>query len=397
MKHSARIVLIALGVLLGLCLIAGGISAIGNRNLLAEYGFDGAAGAAPEHLTPLDKARLAETLHLKDTLGDQVWAGWGHAEIPIILWTGGYEFLTGMHEPPAGWELVAGDAFEGQPYYRRQSDDPQNFAVHVGDRWAASMATKQESDRFLIGTFRDMLPGPLRATFPYRALILPSEAQMAGVLHETFHAYQAVAASERLDAAERAHRLGEPYWEADPAMRDAWAREVELLIRALRAEAEGEARGLAGQFLAQRAQRRKAAGLPDELADYERHLEWEEGLAKYVELAIWRQASVATGYEPLSAVTSDPYFGGYRGFQRRFEQELSAMRRSATREGETRFYYTGMAEAMLLARLAPGWQEHILDDGAWLEDWLSEASTRSGTIVPHTPSSSGRISSSHSH
>jgi hypothetical protein len=221
-----------------------------------------------------------------------------------------------------------------------------------------------------ITLFRDMLPGPLKAIFPYRALILPSEAQITGVLHETFHVHQAVMAPARLEAAEAAHRTGERYWAADAAMRDAWTREADLLLRALQAPSEGEARALAGQFLAQRSQRRRAANLPADLADYERHLEWEEGLAKYVEVAIWRQAAQATDYQPLPALANDPLFQGYRTFQTRFSQELSALRRSARQAGETRFYYTGMAQALVLDRLAPGWQAYAFDDGAWLEDLL---------------------------
>jgi hypothetical protein len=169
-------------------------------------------------------------------------------------------------------------------------------------------------------------------------------------------------------------------------MHDAWARETDLLIRALRsatksryfgrlrqAQSEDDARDLAEQFLAQRSQRRQAAGLSDDLADYERQLEWEEGLAKYVELAIWRQASLTTDYQPLPAMAGDPLFKGYRTFQARFEQELISMRRSARQEGETRFYYTGMAQAMLLDRLVPGWQARAFDAGVWLEDLLAAA------------------------
>ena len=73
-------------------------------------------------------------------------------------------------------------------------------------------------------TFRNGLPGPFKAIFPYRALILPSEAQITGVLHEMFRAYQATVAPMRLETAEAAHRLGERYWAADTGMRDAWAQ-----------------------------------------------------------------------------------------------------------------------------------------------------------------------------
>lgn len=363
--------MIVITALLGLCLLTSVISALINRSLLANYSASNAA--PPERLSDLDKARLAELLRVKSAVGDQIWPGWDQASIPVIQWTAGVEFLAGAPPPAApaeGWQEVAGDTFAGQPYYRRISDNPQNFAVPVGKNWAGSMATREQFDRSLVDGFRSMLPGPLKAIFPYRALILPSEVQMMGTLHETFHAYQATVVPARLQAAERAHRLEGRYADADPAMRDAWKEEVSLLIDALQAKTDDEARGLAERFLQRRDERRRAAGLPADLLDYERQLEWEEGAAKYVELATWRAASRSASYQPLPEMASDPLFKGYQTFDRRFGQELMSMRRSATQEGETRFYYTGMAQAMLLDRLAPGWHARAFNNGVWLEDLL---------------------------
>jgi hypothetical protein len=45
----------------------------------------------------------------------------------------------------------------------------------------------------------------------------------------------------------------------------------------------------------------------------------------------------------------------------------------AGRSGETRFYYGGMARAVLLDRLLPGWKERALSDEVMLEDLLKEA------------------------
>jgi hypothetical protein len=46
------------------------------------------------------------------------------------------------------------------------------------------------------------------------------------------------------------------------------------------------------------------------------------------------------------------------------------MHRQAGQEGETRFYYTGMAQAILLDRLQRGWKEGAFQEGVWLEDLL---------------------------
>ncbi len=362
MKKKYRVLLILLGLPLLLC------SASALSNLTLPKG-----PVSLDRLSDLDKARLAETLRLKVTLGEQVWPGWGEMDIPVMLWNSDYTFLTGM-DAPAGWEAVPDTTLDGAAYYRQKTADPQNFAVRVGDRWAGCLSTKHTMDMFMMDLFRDMLPPVLEQIFPYRLLILPSEMQMTGVLHETFHVYQVVTVQARLDAAEAAHRLGDRYWDADEAMRDAWKAEMDLLARALQAGSDAEARQLAGQFLEQRFQRRDVHTLSAALVEYERQLEWEEGLAKYVELSMWRVASDTPDYTALPVMDGDPDFKGYATFSQRFKQEITQMKTQATREGETRFYYTGMAQAMLLDRLLPDWKSRVFADGVWLEDLLLEAS-----------------------
>jgi hypothetical protein len=138
---------------------------------------------------------------------------------------------------------------------------------------------------------------------------------------------------------------------------------TELLRQALVAPDDETAADLVSQFLAQRDLRRQRVSLPTDLVDYERQLEWEEGLAKYVEMEIWRQAFTASDYQPLPEMNQDPDFNDYQNFRQRWNQEISQMRRQAGQEGENRFYLTGMAQATLLDRLLPGWKEQSLADG----------------------------------
>src|SRR5512139_3413667 len=88
--------ILAMGVLLGLCLLLSFVSLISNRSLPGEESFD--------TLSSIEKARLLETLHLRSSLGDLAWKGWGNADIPVIIWNRSYEFLTNyMGEIPSGW------------------------------------------------------------------------------------------------------------------------------------------------------------------------------------------------------------------------------------------------------------------------------------------------------
>jgi hypothetical protein len=329
-----------------------------------------------DRLDALDSARLDEALHLKQVLGESVWTGWGQTEIPIVLWNHEFSFLTGVNSAPAGWETVPDDTFNKQVYYRQPTYDRQNFAVQLNGKqvfWAASMATKWETDAFLIKMFHQMLPTPLDKIFPYRLVIQPSEVQISGVLHESFHVYQVQVVPTRLDAAEKAHHLGDSYYIADRDMQKDWRSEIERLARALKATSNAHAIDQARQFLICREVRRQTHHLDLTLVDYERQIEWEEGCAKYIELAMWRAAATSQSYEPVPAMASDPDFKHYNTFRQRWSQEVNQLRRQASRKGETRFYYTGMAQAMLLDKLLPEWKERIWSTDTWLETLLEEA------------------------
>lgn len=346
-------------LLLVLCLFLSVLSAFSNRNLPTE-----------EHssqLSAVDKARLSEALHLKTTLGDQVWQGWGSTEIPVIVWNRSYEFLANYEgETPSGWS-IAEDELNGRPYFQQKANEPQNFAVRVDESWAASIATKQETDVFLINTFQHVLPAPVKQIFPYRILIQPSETQIGGLLHETFHVYQFLRAPARITKAESIHKLEDQY-ESFSALK----KESAILADALKAKTQAEKIDLVRQFLATRDARRKDSNLSADLIDYERLLEWEEGTAKYTEVAILKQASETTDYQSLPEMKNDADFKEYQNFKQRWSQELIQLR-YPTSLGETEFYMTGLAQGFLLDELMPGWKEQYWKDDVFLEDLLRAA------------------------
>lgn len=366
MSKKKKILPLVISSLLVLCLAAAAISAISNAFL----------PAGPEDLSvfdPLDKARLEEALHLKDELGDSVWPGLSAARIPVIVHNREYSFLALSEEAPEGWSVLDGETISGLPVYRQPSDDPQNFAVPLGDGWAASIATKSETDQFMIGFFKERLPPVIEQVFPYRLVILPSEVQICGTLHEAYHAFTAIQVPDRLEEAEAAHRLNEKYEAKNPVMRDFWKEEFVYLVDALKAEDDDESARYARMFLSNRAERRNSAGLSAQYIEYERLLEWEEGLAKYVEMSFWKAASQSPDYQPVESVLADPGFQGFEKYNSRWNQVLIELNIQANQDSEIRFYNSGMAQAFLLDRFAPGWKESAFEEGVWLEDLLAKA------------------------
>lgn len=383
-----RLFMIGLSILVVLLLAAAGLAAWDNSRLPAR-------STVADRLSEQDKARLIEAQHLLRSVGDEVLPGWGQAEIPLILYNEAYAFLTGTGGPPpdgwghartgqlygTAWEAVPGEDFQGKPYYRQALFDgvaPQAFTVRIGEGYAASLTTLDYSRTYMRGRFRESLPGFLEPVFPYRlatGLVLGNTDQyITYILHEAAHAYQGILTSDRLAAGEQANiDFENAYpWE-DESLRADWQSELDTLALALRAETDEETRTLAREFLQIRRSRRQSAGLSADLAGFERHREWVEGIARYAEIEVYRLAWENPAYRPTEGITADPDFRGYEKYEQRWAREIDQMKRMAGDGDETRFYYTGMAQAVLLDRLDPAWKARLFEPGIWLEDLLAEA------------------------
>jgi hypothetical protein len=393
--HSHRLLRCSTFVMAGLilaCFLIASLSALSNVLLPART-----PGA--ERLSNQDKRYLTEALHLRGELGDTLWPGWGQEDIPMILYNEDYAFLIDYPNPPSGWvkvpgndtqggpwEAVPNDTFEGQVYYRQRLANPtvtpQAFVVSIGDRWVSSMPSREWMEIQLGNDFKENMPPILQPLFPYRLsarLFLSVTGSVdwyiCGLLHESFHAYEGLRVPGRIAAAENLfnQNQGRYPWDNEAFSGD-WETELNLLVDAVQAESDEEAIELVRQFSIQRQKRRAAANLDIDLINLERQKEWEEGLAKYTELAIWRLAATSENYLPLPSLSGDPDFQNYTNFNQRWSQEIDQIRRMASDQGDTRFYYSGLAQAALLDRLAPEWKTKIMNDDVFLEDLLREAS-----------------------
>ena len=387
MEKIRKIILIFAVLACGICLLLAAVSAVSNLGLPQ-------GSISLETLSESDKVRLAEALHLRQSLGESVWTGWGQADIPVILYNENYAFLVGYPQPPPGWvkvpagiqrgsawDPVPGDSFEQQTYYRQRLPGsgitPEAFTVLVGDHWVSSLQILDWAKISLVQTIRQDLPAFLRPIFPYRLflgqLIEGSDQYISLMEHEAFHAFQGSLAAGKFSAAENASsQYASQYSWEDAFLQADWQQELELLADALQSSDDGAASEIVRRFLDTRSARRGARQIAPQLAAYEQQREWLEGLARYAELEIWRQADSGK-YVPIASTEALADFKAYAGFAKRWSQEINQMKRMADDEGDGRFYYSGMAQAFLLDRLLPGWKVRAFEDGVWLEDLLAEA------------------------
>jgi hypothetical protein len=332
--------------------------------------------------------------HLRAELGNQVWPGWGTAEIPVILHNESYAFLIGYPgEPPKGWikvpsnqqqgtawGLVPDDSFFGQPYYRQPLQDenvtPENFTVRVGEHWVATFFTKEYAEIAFYDGFREELPVFLRPLLPYRLLwyllMGSSDTYIEGMAHEAFHAFQGINRPERLATAEKVASEEHTYPWDDEALETAWEKELDLLLQAVKADSDQQAFELTRQFLEQRNERRAMQAFSQKYVDYERKREWLEGLAKYAELSLGLAAYHSEAYQPIPEVEADPDFKAYATQESYWNQQMDEIKRQSNQQGESRFYFSGMAQVVLLDRLWPGWKADSWDNEVGLDELLAK-------------------------
>lgn len=386
----SRFLLFGVAALAILCLTAASLVAWDNTRLPRH-------SEVTDKLSEAEKARIIEAQHLRRATGDEILPGWGKAAIPVILYNEEYAFLTGVPAPPpdgwrtvrsnqqrgTAWEVVPGDDIQGEPYYRQALSGgvtPQAFTVKIGETYAATLTTFEYFPISMRSQLQENFPEFLKPIFPYRIyidlLVSGSDQYVTLILHEAAHAYQGDQAEDRLVAGEQANYDFEKNYPWDDAnLREDWQAELDALTLALRAETDEETKLLAQQFLQIRLARRQSAGLSTDLINFERYREWVEGIGRYAELSVYRLANEHTEYSPAQETIHIPDFNNYEKYDQRWAREIDQMKRLASDASERRFYYTGMAQAVLLDRLAPGWQTQLFEPGVWLEDLLAEAIT----------------------
>jgi hypothetical protein len=69
----------------------------------------------------------------------------------------------------------------------------------------------------------------------------------------------------------------------------------------------------------------------------------------------------------------DPYFRNYSKWGKYLEMQINEVVRTAGRRGESRFYYVGMLQALVLERIYKDWKVSAFEKDTALEDLLFQA------------------------
>ncbi len=274
-------------------------------------------------------ARIAAIRQNAQRFGGEVWPGWNPAATPLAVHKRGeMGVLVGHPQPPPGFQRSSTAAL-AEPVF-----------VAPGTQ-GMTLANTAAPFGGVVTTF---------VGFNSLMDLKDSEDAVALGMHELFHAHEKKIAPRKFGNI--LVFLWGQYPEFSARNRVLLQLEAEALYRAVKAADAAESRRHAADFLGLRLERRKE--IPADAAGFESGEESNEGLCHYVE------------YRTLDLAY--PQRADLR------EKRLEALRQTgALVRARDRFYTTGMAIALLLDRLRPGWKQEYETSPALIDELLAKS------------------------
>ena len=322
-----------------------------------------------------------EAIHVLDTVAAEVWPEWKSYRDEIYF-TAVPKVQDIMINPPAlpGPDYMPlENTSHGMPVYLR---DPSPIEKIWGGAYRFRLGGKRyKAARFYppaadaterwIENFQDKMPDK-RLWEPAARIFGSLEYRVAIIIHEAFHRFQET--TNRMKIVNQTHPS--PFdGSADQA---ALARlEGLILSRAVKSENGDQIAGLARQFLAVRQERRR--GLTPEDIAWEMRNEFAEGSAMYVETLTFELLD-RMDYSPRDLEKDEDGFYGFSIAEDMVNQNISWIEHSPKRgsdagEALQRCYYFGLAQGLILDRLAgPSWKTGFFEPDVYFETLLAESS-----------------------
>jgi hypothetical protein len=327
-----------------------------------------------DELSKSDIARVAEFHHLRQTLGDAVWPGFGTAPIPFAMLKGKREYLFDHPSPAKGNIPVNSSLYAGSITYIKGKTVPSLVmtAMPIEGIPTAVLPDKSNFDQVisLVGSSSE---GSLLEAAMDGGAGVDSAIYELVAIHEEFHVFQLKQGIDRIEKKfdlppgsleEKIFRARLQEAEAAKDIQNMLRNESRHLAQALAASDPNLCREEALLFLKMRDARRKAtaekeAGLTvASIAANEDSNEWTEGAANYVQYRML-QLAAGKGYEPSDFIKEVSGFHGYKSLQ--MSKALS-LDRSAEMSNRARSYSVGAGICSLLDRLGAEWKSPAIEE-----------------------------------
>jgi hypothetical protein len=304
------------------------------------------ATASAPSLGPADRIRIAEAFRVAAAVGDEIWPAWTSAPFAILLVTPEREFLLRHPRPSPEFTKVGYDSLLATDVFARD----RRFAPTLLATFPA------------VGGVSTIVVGQPAATGKN------STEWVLTLLHEHFHQLQTSRPGyfARVDSLGLSRGDQTGMWMLNYAfpydsarVRSLFATLTQRLDSALAATTDGERTTRWASVRSARADLRTAL-TPDD----DRYLAfqmWQEGVARYTELAVARFA--ASRYTPSAAFSALADFVPYTTAAASIESNVRAGLRGSSLERGNRvaFYPAGAAFALMLDRTVPEWRAQYFD------------------------------------
>ncbi len=336
-------------------------------------------------IDPLLIAEAAEVWSLVAQEDNPVWPGWNASKTPLLFYLPGKQDVLINHRmPPMGFIRYSGPiqfpggkitvrtgktlfSFDGQNTSRKVKGTQTLVVADTLSNQKQQMSALLQDTRSASEKIEDLAYEALRGD-PYDS--------MGMIAHEAFHVFQSHKGPNK--GGDESALQTYPVLSARNNV--GFALEGDALAEAMRAATPQKVREAAAVWLAVRQDRR--AALSPEAIAYEDGTEFNEGLAKYVEYRLTRALEART---PAPAMYWAQGFDGYEDLTRIREGLVDEMQKHMHGEVNVnndpygasplrmRLYYSGMAVAVLLDTLSPGWHERIWEPETTLTQLATEA------------------------
>lgn len=289
-------------------------------------------------LTAAEISAIKSAYDYLDNYGEDIIEGLKE-NTDLITFNDRYEFLICDNEVVPGWSFICNNPDLNKKIYRRNADNPQAFAVFVGDKWVGSMGTKNRFNKFAANAV------PL--LFPPQVMIMDDEHYKATVIHEKVHAWQANNNGERFVQIKTLHDICEDYY-SNQEFNEIIMQEAYYLEQAILAVKHEDVLAYSKKFLETRERRRTVCKMSMVEIQNEVDFEWLEGLARYAEY------KASTNSDSMVA------------------KNLLDIDQKVKAKGDDRYYTLGMGQALVLDKLQKEWKDQVLNDNFSMEAYLKE-------------------------
>jgi hypothetical protein len=313
--------------------------------VLASTVAPGAAAQAAPGISATDRIRVREAYRLAAQLGDRIWPNWHTAPFALLLVTPDFEYLVGHPNPSPDFTAIANDTLVGHPVLYRKRTLPVQMQ--------ATFPAVNGVNTVVIG------PAELTADKTSTRWVLT-------VLHEHFHqfVYSQPGYFDAVTKLGLAHgdqsgmwMLNYPFPYDSARVQLAFTAMTHALLDAL-AQTDRPALD-AKSAVFRRAMTAFRQSAPAEAATYFDFQLWQEGVARYTEIAIGELAAKA--YTPSSEFSALPDFKSYASvaadIRRTVLDNLGSM--SLAKLKRVVVYSTGAADALLLDKVRPSWKNEF--------------------------------------